>query len=77
MQKANSIHDTIKFTHKVDVNSLTFLETTIYKGLDVHVIQSSKLDIKTHIKHTNKQLYVHASSYQLYHHSWNNKVPQN
>ena len=39
----------------------SFLDVTLYKG---NRFQSHNiLDIRTHIKPTNKQLYVHASSY--------------
>ena len=61
MNKINSIHPTIKFTHKSDNNELTFLDMTIYKGSNFQ--ETGILDIKTHIKKTNKQLYVHKTSY--------------
>ena len=59
MDKINQIHPTIKFTHEVSKNELTFLDVTVYKR-DRFQTQN-KLDIKTHIKKT-KQLYVHESS---------------
>ena len=40
---------------------ITFLDVTLYKGQKFH--QTGVLDIKMHIKKTNKQLYVHAESY--------------
>ena len=40
---------------------LTFLDTTVYKGSRFHT--SGILYIKTHVKPTNKQLYVHSTSY--------------
>ena len=58
MDKINSIHPTIKFTHECDDNELTFLDMTVYKGQNFH--ETGLLDIKTHI---NKQLYIHKSSY--------------
>ena len=63
MDKINQIHPTIKFTHEVHVskNELTFLDITVYQGDRFQT--ENKLDIKTHIKKTNKQLYVHESSY--------------
>lgn len=61
MDKINSIHPTIKFTHEYDDNELTFLDMTVYKGPSFK--DTGLLDIKTHIKKTNKQLYVHQSSY--------------
>ena len=61
LKKANEIHETIKFTFEVDETSLTFLDTTVYKRPTF--TESNILDIRTHIKVTNKQLYVHATSY--------------
>ena len=61
MNKINQIHPTIKFTHEVSKNELTILDVTVYKGDRFQT--ENKLDIKTHIKKTNKQLYVHESSY--------------
>ena len=40
---------------------LTFLDVTLYKGERFNLNQL--LDVRTHIKPTNKQLYVHATSY--------------
>ena len=56
----NTVHDTIKFTHETSEQELTFLDVTLYKGHRFH--KTGILDIKTHIKNTNKQLYVHAKS---------------
>ena len=61
MERANTIHNTIKFTHEVSYTETTFLDVTVYKGPRFEVQQI--LDVKTHIKPTNKQLYVHADSY--------------
>ena len=61
IKKANETHETIKFTFEVSETSLTFLDTTVYKGPTF--TESNILDIRTHIKVTNKQLYVHATSY--------------
>lgn len=58
MQSINQIHPTIKFTYDTE---LTFLDLTLYKGTRFQ--QTNILDIKTHIKNTNKQLYVHSKSY--------------
>lgn len=57
----NTIHDTIKFTHEVSETEVVFLDLTLYKGQ--RFANSGILDVKTHIKPTNKQLYVHATSY--------------
>ena len=61
MDKLNSIHTSIKFTYECSENEITFLDVTLYKG--ERFKETLILDIKTHIKPTNKQLYVHASSY--------------
>ena len=58
---ANTLHSTIKFTYKVSKHEPTFLDSTVYKRTrfkDLNI-----LDTRTHIKPTNKQLYVHATSY--------------
>ena len=57
----NQVHPTIKFTHEQSTQQLTFLDVTIYKGPNFGV--TNTLDVKTHIKPTNKQLYVHSTSY--------------
>ena len=57
----NQIHQTIKFTHEISDTELTFLDITLYKG--DRFLNQSILDLKTHIKATNKQLYVHTTSY--------------
>ena len=48
MNKINQIHPTIKFTHEVSKNELTFLDVTVYKGDRFQT--ENKLGIKTHIK---------------------------
>ena len=57
----NHVHPTIKFTHEQSVQELPFLDVTIYKGPQFKA--TNTLDVKTHIKPTNKQLYVHSTSY--------------
>ena len=57
----NSIHPTIKFTYEVNKEQLTFLDITLYKG--ERFKQHNILDVKTHIKKTNEQLYIHEKSY--------------
>ena len=52
----NKIHPTIKFTHELRQETITFLDT------DVH-LDDNKLYVTTHINSTNKQAYTHASSY--------------
>ena len=61
MVDINGIHHTIKFTSECSTDQVTFLDTTVYKGERFQ--QSGVLDIKTYIKPTIKQLYVHATSY--------------
>ena len=61
MSQINTLYDTIKFTYECDFQQLNFLDTTVYKGSRFH--STGFLDIKTHVKPTNKQLYVHSTSY--------------
>ena len=71
MHTINQIHPTIKFTHEVSDMELTFLDVTLYKG--DRFLHTNILDLRTHIKNTNKQLYVHTTSY---HHPLNHKGNQ-
>ena len=57
----NSLHPSIKFTSETSYEEITFLDVNIYKGPNFHT--SKKLDVKTHIKPTNRQAYVHANSF--------------
>ena len=57
----NQTHPTIKFTHEISDMELTFLDVTLYKG--DRFLYTNILELRTHIKDTNKQLYVHAMSY--------------
>ena len=57
----NKIHPTIKFTAECNSDQATFLDITAYKG--ERFKETGVLDVKTYIKPTNKQLYVHATSY--------------
>ena len=61
MKKINQIHNTIKFTYELSETELTFLDITLYKGDRFN--KNQFIDVRTHIKSTNKQLYVHATSY--------------
>ena len=45
MDKINTIHPTIKFTHECDDKELIFLDMTVYKGPNFH--ETGILDIKT------------------------------
>ena len=58
MSEINKIHNTIKFTHEINLAELTFLDVTLDKGNRVN--ENNMLDLHTHIKPTNKQLYIHA-----------------
>ena len=60
MNEINKIHKTIKFTHEA---SDTELDVTLCKG--DRFLPNSILDTCTHIKPTNKQLYVHSDSYHF------------
>ena len=61
MNTINQLQHTIKFTYKLSETELTFLDITLYKG--DRFDRNQTLDVRTHIKPTNKQLYIHASSY--------------
>ena len=61
MNKINQIHSIIKFTYELNKTELTFLDIILYKGNRFN--ENQLLDVRTHIKPTNKQLYIHASSY--------------
>ena len=62
MSKINTVHRTITFTHEHSDTELTFLDVTVYKGPEFS--STGILDVKTHIKPTNKQLYIiHSNSY--------------
>ena len=57
----NKLHPTIKFTRECSPNKIHFLDVTIYKGTNFQNKQT--LDTKTYTKPTNKQTYVHSSSF--------------
>ena len=61
MNKTNQTHSTIKFTYELNETELTFLDIILYKGNRFN--ENQLLDVRTNIKPTNKQLYIHASSY--------------
>ena len=54
----NATNRAIKFTHEKSLTTVTFLDVTIYKEKD-----NPTLQYKTHIKPTNKQLYVKYDSH--------------
>ncbi|XP_065909345.1 uncharacterized protein [Dysidea avara] len=57
LQYMNRANPNIRFTHEKSQTSITFLDATLYKK------GYSTLQYKTHIKPTNKQLYVRYNSY--------------
>ena len=57
----NNYHPLIKFTSETSFEKITFLDVNIYKGPNFYL--TNKLDVQTYIKPTNRQAYVHASSY--------------
>ena len=61
VQDCNRLHQTIKFMGKYSPNEIQFLDVTLYK--DTNFKYNHTLDIKTYTKPTNKQTYVHSSSF--------------
>ena len=61
MTNINQIYPTIKFTYKSSKTELTLLDVTLYKG--ERFSRNQLLGVRTHIKSTNKQLYIHTASY--------------
>ena len=55
----NNQNASIQFTHEYSKEEITFLDVTVYKDPK----RSDKLQVKTFIKPTNKQLYISNSSY--------------
>ena len=61
LQRCNEAHPTMKFTGNCSSDEVHFLDTAIYKGTNFQTRQT--LDIKTYTKPTNKQAYLHGSSF--------------
>lgn len=59
-EKANEMHDLLKFTFEIDTESMKFLDTEIYKGKRFE--QDGILDIKCYNKKTEKFQYLHRNS---------------
>ena len=59
----NSANPSIQFTHKKDSQEITFLDVTVYKKACPDDNNQCTLQFKTHIKTTNKQLYVREDSH--------------
>ena len=57
MVEINGIHPTIKFTSECSDEQVTFLDVAVHKGERFR--QNGVLDVKTYIKPTNKQMYIH------------------
>ena len=60
IKSINNLHPRINFTAEFSTDEITFLDLCLYKG--ERFTKEGILDIKTHIKPTNTQQYVHASS---------------
>ena len=56
----NGLHERINFTAEFSKTEIMFLDLCLYKG--ERFAKEGILDIKTHIKPTNTQQYIHASS---------------
>ena len=59
----NTANPSIQFTHEKSQEEITFLDVTVYKQKDPMDDNQTKLQFKTHIKSTNKQLYIREDSY--------------
>ena len=57
----NSFHDSIKFTSEYNFDKITFLDVNIYKG--PNFLLSKTLGFETFVKPTNRQAYIHATSF--------------
>ncbi|XP_048589460.1 uncharacterized protein LOC125573153 [Nematostella vectensis] len=57
---ANVFHPTIKFTHELSQETITFLDTEVFKG--ERFMDSNILDVRTHFKPTETFQYTHFSS---------------
>ena len=60
IKSINGLHERINFTAEFSTTEITFLGLCLYKG--ERFAKEGILDIKTHIKPTNTQQYIHASS---------------
>ena len=63
IKSINDLHPCINFTTEFSREEITFLDLFLYKG--ERFAKEGILDLKTHIKPTNTQQYVHASSRTL------------
>ena len=63
MTHMNQTNQSIKFTHDKHKNEITFLDVTVYKKPKQDQLNRCTLQTKTHVKPTNKQLYVRQDSY--------------
>ena len=55
----NDLHPTIKFEYEYSLQTVHFLDTTIY------VYEQHKLESDIYIKPTNKTMLLHKTSFQL------------
>ena len=62
----NEANESIKFTHEKSLEEIVFLDVAVYKRPDENTMNNDQvhtLHTKTHIKPTNKQLYVYKNSH--------------
>ena len=60
IHKANSFHQTIKFTAEISETEITFLDTKVYRGDTFH--KESVLDVQTYYKPTETFEYTNFYS---------------
>ena len=60
IEQCNNHHPTIKFTAEISEQEITFLDTSVYKGLRFNT--ESILDVKTHFKPTETFQYTEFTS---------------
>ena len=63
MAHMNRTNKSIKFTNEKHQNEITFLDVTVYKKTKPQQPNKCTLQTSTHVKPTNKQLYVRQDSY--------------
>ena len=64
LTRMNKTNKSIQFTHEKSQQEIVFLDVVVYKKATEHQTPDTlTLNVKTHIKPTNKQLYVREDSY--------------
>lgn len=61
----NSMDPTIKFEENISIDSLDFLDVTVYKGRNFHL--NGYLDTKVFLKETDTHQLLHMASYHPNH----------